>query len=171
MFAGWDSFYLMIGGAAGALIGLLFVVATLTGGLGADKAQLGAKIYLTPTVFHLAVILAVSAITAVPHLSARPAGALLSAAAVLGLIYSINVGRMLRGPVRLEAPHWTDFWCYGFAPGAIYLAQVAAAVALAMSISWAQNALGAAFVALLLMTIRNAWDLVTTIAPIANSKP
>ncbi len=170
MFEGWENFYLMIGGAAGALIGLLFVVATLTGGLGADQAQVGAKIYLTPTVFHLAVILTGSAVSAVPHLTAHPAGALFAAAAVLGLLYSINVARMLRGPVHVEAPHWTDFWCYGVAPGVIYLAQAAAAAALAMSVPWAQNALAAAFVALLLIAIRNAWDLVTTIAPIAASK-
>ena len=29
MFEGWDNFYLVTGGAAGALIGLMFVVATL----------------------------------------------------------------------------------------------------------------------------------------------
>ncbi|HEX3887054.1 MAG TPA: hypothetical protein VHW05_06115 [Phenylobacterium sp.] len=171
MFAGWDSFYLMIGGAAGALIGLLFVVATLTGGLGADKAQLGAKIYLTPTVFHFAVVLTVSAITAVPRLGAEVSGGLLAAAALLGLIYSLNVGRMLRGPVHLEAPHWTDFWCYAAAPGVTYLAQIAAAYALARGLPWAQDALAAALIGLLLITIRNAWDLVTTIAPIANGKP
>jgi hypothetical protein len=171
MFEGWDSFYLMIGGAAGALIGLLFVVATLTGGLGPDKAQLGARIYLTPTVFHLAVVLTVSAITAVPRLPAPAYAALLTAAAVLGLIYSLNVGRMLRGPVHLEEAHWTDFWCYAVMPGVAYLAQTAGATALGMGVWWAQDALAVALIALLLITIRNAWDLVVTIAPIANGKP
>jgi hypothetical protein len=32
MFSGWDSFFLLIGGAAGAMIGLLFVVASLPPG-------------------------------------------------------------------------------------------------------------------------------------------
>src|ERR1700761_9450761 len=139
MFAEWDNFYLMIGSAAGALIGLLFVVATLTGSLGADKAEVGAKIYLTPTVFHFAVVLVSSAITAVPHLEARAAAGLLAAATVLGLIYAVNVGRMLRGPVDLEAAHWTDFWCYAVAPGVIYVGQLAAVAALAMGVSWAPD--------------------------------
>jgi len=32
MFQHWDSYYLLLGSAAGALIGLLFVVATLSAG-------------------------------------------------------------------------------------------------------------------------------------------
>ena len=69
------------------------------------------------------------------------------------------------------APHWTDFWCYGCAPGVFYLGLITAAVALGMSVSWGQDALAAALLALLLLTIRNAWDLVVAIAPIANTKP
>ncbi|MGZ3402256.1 MAG: hypothetical protein ACXWKN_02645 [Phenylobacterium sp.] len=171
MFAGWENFYLMIGGAAGALIGLLFVVETLTGGLGADKAELGARVYLTPTVSHFAVILAASAITAAPHLSPWVTGGLLIAGGLWGLGYSVNVAIMLhqrRGPA---APHWTDFWCYGCAPGVCYLGQIAAAVAFGIGVWWGQDALAAALLALLLLTIRNAWDLVVAIAPIANSKP
>ena len=170
MFAGWENFYLMIGGAAGALIGLLFVVATLTGNLGADKAQAGAKIYLTPTVFHFSVVLVTSAITAVPHLGPRASGGLLAFAALLGLIYAANVGRMLQGRALSEAPHWTDFWCYSCAPGVIYLVEIAAAGALAMGRPWAVEVLACALVALLLISIRNAWDLVTTIAPAAAAR-
>jgi len=171
MFAGWENFYLMIGSAAGGLIGLLFVVATLTGGLGADKAEIGARVYLTPTVSHFAVILASAALTAVPRLTPGIAGALLAAAALWGLGYSANVARMLhlrRGPA---APHWTDFWCYGCFPGTLYLAEIVAAGALGFGVSWGRDALAAALLSLLLLTIRNAWDLVTAIAPVANSKP
>jgi hypothetical protein len=171
MFAGWENFYLMIGSAAGALIGLLFVVETLTGGMGADKAELGARVYLTPTVSHFAVILAVSVVTAAPRLSSWVVAALLIAAGVWGLVYSANVSIMLHRRQGPSAPHWTDFWCYGCVPGVFYLGQIAAAVALGMGVFWGQNALAAALLALLLLTIRNAWDLVVAIAPIANSKP
>src|ERR1700760_1665358 len=123
MFAGWDNFYLMIGSAAGALIGLLFVVATLTGNLGQDKAELGARLYLTPTVFHFAMVLVSSALTAVPHLTPQIVGGLFGVSARIGLISSAGIGHGLRNPVDLEAAHWTDFWCYAFAPGAIYVVQ------------------------------------------------
>jgi hypothetical protein len=33
MFDGWDNFYIIIGSTAGALVGVMFVVATLSAGL------------------------------------------------------------------------------------------------------------------------------------------
>jgi hypothetical protein len=168
MFEGWDSFYLLIGGAAGALIGLLFVVATLTGNLGREQSMRGAAIYMTPTVFHFAVVLVTSAFTAVPHLPQRAAAVGVGALGLLGLAYAINVSWMLRTQrVTPEAPHWTDIWCYGVAPTAIYLAMVAAAVTLEVGAAWATHAVAAVSIALLLLSIRNAWDLVTWLAPAA----
>ena len=41
MFEGWDSFYLLVGGGAGALIGTMFVVATLTAGLAPERRAHG----------------------------------------------------------------------------------------------------------------------------------
>jgi hypothetical protein len=171
MFAGWENFYLMIGSAAAGLIGLLFVVATLTGGLGADKAELGARVYLTPTVSHFAVVLAAAVVTAVPHLQPWPTGGLVAATALWGLGYSANVARMLHTRLGPITPHWTDYWCYGYFPGMLYLVQIAAAGALAMGVFWGQDVLAAAIIGLLLLTIRNAWDLVTSIAPQVNRTP
>ena len=46
--AEWDSFYLIVGGAAGALIGLQFVVMTLLADRDIDhKSQAGHASYLT----------------------------------------------------------------------------------------------------------------------------
>ena len=70
MFQDWDSFFLLIGTAAGALIGLLFVVETLTVGFERDSALRGARVYITPIVFHFAAVLVVSAAALAPRLSA-----------------------------------------------------------------------------------------------------
>ncbi|THD61564.1 hypothetical protein [Phenylobacterium sp.] len=167
MFEGWDNFYLMIGGAAGGLIGLLFVVATLTGSVDREKAERGSALYLTPTVFHFAVVLANAAITEAPRLDVRIVAALLGVAGVWGFAQSFIIAHRLhhdRGP---EPAHWSDFWCYGCAPGLIYLGQLAAVAAIALGKPWAPDALAAALLVLLLLSIRNAWDLVTTIAPMA----
>src|SRR5207244_1064746 len=119
MFEGWDSFYLMIGGASGGLIGLLFVVATLTSGLEQSSITRGTQIYTSPTVFHLGVVLVVSAMTMVPHLSTPVVGTILAACAALGLTYAGAVALQIRARKVPEPPHWTDFWCYGVAPTVI----------------------------------------------------
>jgi|SRR6185312_2670830 len=171
MFEGWDSFYLLIGGASGALIGLLFVVVTLTTNLDRTQALRGAQVYMTPTVFHFAIVLSISALTGVPHLPGRAAAGLIGLAAGLGFIYAANVWRMMRRramPAPADPAHWTDVWCYAVWPGVIYLAMAGAAAALATGETWATDAVGAVTLALILLGIRNAWDLVTYLAPVAH---
>ena len=121
MFEGWDSYYLLIGSAAAALIGLMFVVATLTGGRDRTSIMRAASIYMTPTVFHFAVVVVVSAVVLAPRLSAAHEGFAIGACAWIGLVYAVVVTiRMLRAKTS-EVPHWSDIWCYGVAPAAIYL--------------------------------------------------
>lgn len=165
MFHDWDGFYLLIGSSSGALIGLLFVVATLTAGFDRDQAMRGAKVYLTPTVFHFAAVLAVSAIALAPGLSAGAAALLVGAAALVGLVHATVVAVQLRTDRTLNVPHWSDFWFYGVAPAGMYLALAAAVLAAAAAPAAGPYAVGAALVALLLAAIRNAWDLVTWMAP------
>jgi hypothetical protein len=168
MFEGWDSFYLLIGGAAGALIGLLFVVVTLTGNIGREQAMRGATIYMTPTVSHFAMVLVTSALTAVPHLPRGAAASMVAALGLLGFVYAGRTSWMLHTRrVTPETPHWTDFWCYGAVPAGLYLAMIAAAWTLEAGKTWAADAVAAVAIGLLLIGIRNAWDLVTWLAPAA----
>ena len=167
MFHGWDSFYLLIGTTAGALIGLLFVVTTLTVDLERTRAQRGATIYMTPTVFHFAVVVTASAMALVPEIGAAPAGTVLGGYALAGLAAALSVTvRIARGSkVPGEAAHWTDIWYYGAGPSIVYLVLGAGALAAWTASERAPAIAGAALTALLLLGIRNAWDLVTWLAP------
>lgn len=164
MFEHWDSFYLLIGGAAGALIGLLFIVATLTRDIDADSALRGASVYMTPLVFHLALVLAVSGLTAAPGLAAWMDGVVLAAAAVLGVIACVRVILHLAVNPLFGSAHWTDLWCYGVMPLAAYLALGGAAAAVWLRPGLAADGVAVSLLAVLLIAIRNAWDLVTWIS-------
>lgn len=163
---GWHDFYFMIGSSSAGLIGLLFVVVTLTSGADPAQAQRGQALYLTPSVVHFAIVLCVSAIAVAPGLGPAQTAALIGVAAVVGLARavrsSIGINRPRSG---MPTPHWSDVWMYGVMPAVIYVGIGGAAAAL-----WAR-APGAAFatavllLALMLVGIRNAWDLVTWIAP------
>src|SRR5258707_15609601 len=111
MFAGWDSYYLLIGGAGGALIGLLFVVVTLTSGLERSLALRGSSVFMTPTLFHFGVVLLISAIALAPGLSAATVGTAIALSAVAGLTYAttctVRIGRGGAPP----APPRSDVWC------------------------------------------------------------
>lgn len=167
MFHGWDSFYLLIGSAAAALIGLLFVVTTLTVDIERGRARRGASVYMSPTVFHFGVVLTASAVGLVPDVATTPAGAVIGASALAGLAAACVVAVRIRtgSVVPEEAPHWTDVWYYGVAPAAIYVALAVGSLAVLADSPRAPVIVGAALTALLLVGIRNAWDLVTWLAP------
>ena len=65
---------------------------------------------------------------------------------------------------RSERPHWSDFWCYGVAPVVVCLALALACGAAAAGVGSAPYAAALVLLALLMLAIRNAWDLVTFLA-------
>ena len=165
MFAGWDSYFLLIGGAAGALIGLLFVVAGLTSGLQREDRLRGASLYLSPVVFHFAVVLVVSGAALAPRLSAPHMAIVVGVCALAGLVHLAYVTAGIASRRTPAPPHWSDVWCYGVGPLGLYAALAGAAWAVWAAASWAAYAVAAAGMALLLIGVRNAWDLVTWLAP------
>ena len=163
MFSGWQTFYQLTGSAAAELIGLLFIVATLSARRPPPGSEAGVKMFTTPTVFHLALVLVVSALALAPGAEIDSASLVMTAAALVGAGYAIAIAiRIARLPTHT---HWSDPWFYGGAPVAAYLALACAAVAAWTRVPHAAYAVGLALLMLLLAAIRNAWDLVTWLAP------
>ena len=172
MFEGWDNYFLMMGSAGAGLIGLLFVVITLTAGFERGQAQRGQALYMTPTMVHFAVVLSVSAVAVIPKLPRAGFGCLAGLAFALGLI---NAGRACLGISRPRpnaiAPHWSDLPLYGIAPALIYVLGLGLCAGVYLDVGWSGAALATLLLVLLLVGIRNAWDLVISIAPMARSDP
>jgi hypothetical protein len=160
---GWDNFYLLVGSAAGALIGLLFVVVTLTANMDARMRPRGAQVYLTPIVFHFAIVVVVSAISEVPGLPPNFAGTMLAISAALGLAYSLLTTIRMFAPGWAHPPDASDRFFYGIFPAINYLALGTAAASVWFASTAAPYAVGGIMLVLLLMGIRNAWDLATFI--------
>jgi hypothetical protein len=168
LFQGWDGFFLLIGGASGALIGLLFVVTSLTTGLERQSRLRGASLYVSPVVFHFAVVLVVSGVALAPRLPALQASAVVGLCALVGAVHLAYVAWGIAAGRAPTQPHWSDLWCYGVAPLVVYLGLAGAAAAAAQARPWAPEAVAGAALALLLLAIRNAWDLVTWLTPTAD---
>jgi len=162
MFEHWDGFYLLVGSAAGALVGLLFVVESLTVGIDATRVERGNRLFMSPTVFHLAVVFLASAVAMAPDLSAANVGQLIGVTSLAGLVYA---GRNALGIMQPGvAEDWTDFWFYGAAPFACYVALGVLSLQIWRGDAHAPSNLAALLVVMVLICIRNAWDLVTWIA-------
>ena len=155
----WETFYLMVGSSAVILIGLLFVVITLSSNMEAHRAVIGARIYMTPTVYHLSTIVLVSAVALMPGTPLYAMALVVAVPALSGFVYAaLSLLRMFRNP---PVPHWTDYVYYGVVPGLVQLWLIAAAWAFWQESEPAAYAIAAGLVALLLVGTRDAWDLAT----------
>jgi hypothetical protein len=173
MFQGWDSFFQITGEGAATLTGLLFVVVSLSQARERSVMLRAVSIYLTPTVLHFAVVLTISAVSEAPRLTLGARAVLVGVAALTGLGNGIwaCIGMTARRTPGTAPPHWSDVWLYGVAPTVLYAALLAASVAIAADADWAVHAMAALLLALLLLGVRNGWDLITWMAPARGTKP
>jgi hypothetical protein len=167
MFEGWENYYLMIGPSAAALIGLMFVVVTLTAGRERDQLDRGKRLYTSPIVWHLAVVLVLSGAASAPTVSPRLFGIATAGFALLGMALGIRSAVGIHQAQYSGPDSLFDTWWYGIIPGLVYVGLGAAAVAVLDGASWSASAVAAALMALLLVSIHAEWDLVTFLAPLA----
>src|SRR5690242_18106125 len=95
--ATWDSFYVIVGAAAGALIGLQFVVVTLIAQRPTRAAPEASAAFGTPTIVHFGTALLLSALARVPWQAITTPAILWAAVGLSGTMYSLNVIRRMRG--------------------------------------------------------------------------
>lgn len=159
----WSSFYMMTGSSAAALVGLMFVVISLIRAREMQTSQDGVSTFSTPTVMHFSAVLLISAILSAPW------HGLFYAAISVGFIGFLGVGYILRVAYRtkqfLEYRADLEDWIwYTVLPFVAYGVILIGAIALLILTAKALFAVGAGVVLLILIGIRNAWDVVTFLA-------
>lgn len=160
--AAWQSYYVIVGSSAGALIGLQFVVMTLIVERGHRTSIDTLNAFGTPTVVHLGGALLVSAVSSMPWSSGAAPAVAFAACGIGGLAYGAVVIRRARRQTDY-APVWQDWLWYMTLPSAAYATLAVAAVFVARASSAALFAIAAAALGLLFIGIHNALDTVTHI--------
>lgn len=158
LLAEWDSFCVIVGSSAGALIGLQFVVMTLMSERQVRSPDAGAA-FGSPTVVHFSVVLFLSALLRAPWQSITSVLIMLGLFGVGGLVYAVIVlRRMLRQTVY--RPVLEDWIFHLVLPLLSY-------VLLAVTPLWGEPharlalfGVAAASLLLLYTGIHNAWDAV-----------
>lgn len=157
----WETFYFMLGGSAAALIGLLFVVVTLRGySNDATRLSLAQRTFITPVVLYFVTIVIISSAAVMPELPPEWMAVAIIVPSAYGIIVAAqSLYRLFAG--RLEAPHWTDYVYYGVLPAIVHLWLIGSAIALWRGAENSVYGLAVGVLALLLLGIRDAWDLAT----------
>jgi len=168
-FHGWHDFFLLFGTAAGTLVGLMFVAASIGATIFKEENRPALEIFLGPTVAHFTALLVIAILALPPVHSWQTLAALVAIVSLIGLAYALRVlVQMLRGPYKVELVDWIF---YISAPILAYCALLASAWMLYRESEWGLEAAAVAMIALMLAAIRNAWDMMLWIILKVPSEP
>jgi hypothetical protein len=158
--ARWDNFYVIVGSAAGALIGLQFVVLTLIAVRPTAGAADAGAAFGSPTTVHFSTVLFVAALLHAPWQSIIPAAVVWGILGFVGVVYSVIVCQRMRKQASYR-PVFEDWLFHVVLPLAAY-AVIAVSSFEAASRTWeALFGVGGAVLLLLFTGIHNAWDSVS----------
>jgi hypothetical protein len=153
----WHEFFLLCGTAGVTLTGVLFIVISLGPTIIATQQATGVRAFISPNVVFFAQVLVVSNALLAPAIPQGLIGWLLCIGAVLSMFYLWSV----RGPQRWREnglPRIDWVW-YIALPYLAYALTLAAGVGVLRDDERAMPAIAAIMVFMLVIGIRNAWDL------------
>ena len=156
--AEWEAFYLIVGTAAGALIGLQFVVLTLLDQKPLHKgAAETAAVFIAPTIIYFSVTLLISAIIMAPWQEFVIPSVIFSLLGVCGVVYIGTVALRMRKETAY-LPQRND-WIYRITlPLFGFLILVSSSFVGVVHLYEMLFGIGIASLILLFVGIHNAWD-------------
>ncbi|HEY6028443.1 MAG TPA: hypothetical protein VIV09_16215 [Pseudolabrys sp.] len=169
----WHDFYVLLGTGAAALVALLFVAVSLGAGFLNEERAEATRTFFSPIVVHFGAAFFLACITLVPGHRAEFFAVLIGAAGLVGLCVSAYT--TVKFFARYRTPYLSDHLAYVAMPAIAYLALLVAAALAYAGRDGALDVLAGALLVLLLVNIRNAWDLMLSMvrrhAEAANKPP
>jgi hypothetical protein len=157
--AHWHEFYTLLGTASATLIGLLFVAATVAGGVFSTGRRAPLRVFLSASVVHFSGILAACLVVLIPQRSWLVFGLLILSCGIFGLVYYALSWRDSRRDGLSKAIAMDDTIWYLVLPVAGYLFEAASGIAIILRLDLGCELLAATMGVLLLIGIHNAWDI------------
>jgi len=156
---------MIMGTAAATLTGLMFVATSLVAGIETHvpTANAGISAFNTPTVVHFGTVLLLAGVLSAPWQTLSSLGLLLGLVGLATVFYLIVVRRRMRRVPQYQSTleDWVWYWAF---PLLANILLIVAAFILRGNPALALYIVGAAMMLLLLVSIRNAWDMVTFLA-------
>lgn len=153
----WDSFYDIVGSAAGALIGLQFVVMTLIANRPPARGAAAGAAFATPTIVHFSVVLFLAAALRAPWDAIAPVSLLCGVAGLGGTAYALVTAWRMRTQIAYK-PDLEDWLFHAVLPLLAYATLAISAFAALAHMHAAMFAVAGTMLALLFTAIHNAWD-------------
>lgn len=157
MLESWHDFFVLVGTAGATLLALLFVAVSLGAGFLSESRADATRAFFSPVVIHFSAVFYLSAIALVPGHRTLFFTVVIGGCALAGLAVSLFT------TIQLMRHDWTnykeDHLAYGLLPTISYAALLLAAEMVWTENGFAVDVLAGALLVLLLVNVRNAWDL------------
>jgi hypothetical protein len=168
----WHDFYLLVGTASATLVGLMFVAASIGAQVFKEENRAAMQAFISPTVVHFSTALFACILATIPEHTGMELIVLLSVLGLAGLGYSARVWTQLivRRKFSVDA---FDRLFYAVIPGIGQFLVFLSGVMMLTAPAAGLDCLAIALIALLLVGIRNAWDMTLWIvirAPTAETR-
>ncbi len=159
----WHDFYLLTGGAAATLTGLMFVAVsfgtTLVDAKSAENTE-SMRAFVDPPLSHFVHVLATACVVVMPTMTARVFGGLLIVAIGGRLVSLVSVYRQFRRAHEKHGDMERSDWVMGIGlPATAFLALISAGVGFVTGRFESFTLLGAATLGVLVLGVRSAWEL------------
>ena len=158
---GWDNFYVVLGSAAAALLGITFVVIALISERRANPA--GTSGYITPTVVHFGTVLGLSCFACVPHQNVMALSMGFGSTATGLLIYTGVITSNMRRFAENYVPVPEDWIWHVILPAVVYCVLLAMAFLLWREPRQSMYGIASALLLLLFVGIHNSWDVAVSV--------
>ena len=153
----WHDFFVLVGTARATLVALLFVAVSIGTGFLTEQRAAPTRAFYSPVVLHFTAAFFIAAVGLIPaHSAVLFAGAVAVAALIGG-------GASIFATVQLLRNTWTsylqDHLGYGLLPALCYGALLVASYMTLTGAPYALDLVGGTLLVLMMVNIRNAWDL------------
>jgi hypothetical protein len=160
----WQNFYFMIGGASATLIGLMFVAVSLGADLPSATDEAGVTAFVTPMLIHFGSVLTISAVMLIPTFRLMSLGIALVVVGAVFTLYSLWIRQQFISHPNSPNYSKSDWKWYVYFPIIGDVLVMVAALWLLSGSTDALNVLPVAVGVLLVVSVRNTWDLMIWIA-------
>lgn len=162
--ATWQNFYLLVGGAAATLTGLMFIAVTFGSSLVTNENIETSRAFLDPPFTHFVQVLITACLMLIPTMGPTLLGIVLVALGVLRIVSLLRVHRHMMAAKRKANDIELSDWVSGIVmPLLAFSALVGTGVAFIIGYA-AFAALAAATLAVLVNGIYGAWELMVWLA-------
>ena len=158
----WGEFYVITGGAAAALTGLMFVVISIAPHVISARTAANTRAFVTPTISYFVTVLVAAGVMSAPSMTPYMLALLLALGGIAGLAYLVWIGahhQWRAGKLPMD-----DWFGYVALPVVGYVLLLAAAIEVRLDGAYGLETVALAMILFLVVGIRNAWDLVLWMA-------